>query len=34
MIWDIYQNRDGELLFGLAKSGVYIFNGESFERKY
>ncbi|MEP1150455.1 MAG: two-component regulator propeller domain-containing protein [Balneola sp.] len=34
-IWSIYQSKQGELWFGGADpSGVYIFDGTSFERKY
>jgi ligand-binding sensor domain-containing protein len=34
-IWTIYRDKQGELLFGAANpSGVYRFNGVSFERKY
>lgn len=34
-IWTIYETKQGELLFGGASpSGVYRFNGISFERKY
>ncbi len=34
-IWRIYQSKHGELWFGGASpSGVYRFNGHSFERKY
>ncbi|MFD0861230.1 two-component regulator propeller domain-containing protein [Sungkyunkwania multivorans] len=34
-IWTIYRANNGELWFGGASaSGVYIFNGTSFERKY
>ncbi|MCC9019525.1 ligand-binding sensor domain-containing protein [Flavobacterium lipolyticum] len=34
-IWIIYKSRQGELWFGGANpSGVYRFNGKSFERKY
>ncbi|MCX2475280.1 hypothetical protein OQZ33_13165 [Pedobacter sp. MC2016-05] len=34
-IWEIYKSKQGELWFGGANpSGVYIFNGKSFERKY
>lgn len=34
-IWLIYQSKHGELWFGGANpSGVYQFNGKSFERKY
>ena len=34
MIYDIYQDKNGHLLFGMADGGVYIFNENSFERKY
>ena len=34
MIYDIYQDKNGHLLFGMANGGVYIFNENSFERKY
>lgn len=34
-IWTIYKNKQGELWFGGASpSGVYRFNGNSFERKF
>lgn len=34
-IWIIYRNKEGEMWFGGDKpSGVYVFNGVSFERKY
>lgn len=33
-VWEIYQDRNGELLFAMAGGGVYKFNGELFERKY
>lgn len=34
-IWTIYQAKNGELWFGGANpSGVYYFNGNSFEKKY
>ncbi|MEQ8245148.1 two-component regulator propeller domain-containing protein [Fulvivirga sp.] len=34
-IWTIYNSKQGELWFGGASpSGVYLFNGNSFERKY
>lgn len=34
-IWTIYTSTQGELWFGGANpSGVYVFNGNSFERKY
>lgn len=34
-IWTIYKSKQGELWFGgLSPSGVYRFNGKSFERKY
>ena len=34
-IWIIYKSKQGELWFGGANpSGVYRFNGNSFERKY
>lgn len=34
MINDIYQNKNEHLLFGMVDGGVYIFNENSFERKY
>jgi len=33
-IWDIYQDRNGELLFAMGNGSVYVFTGNSFERKY
>lgn len=34
-MWTIYKSKEGELWFGGASpSGVYVFNGKSFERKY
>lgn len=34
-IWTIYTSKQGELWFGgVSPSGVYIFNGKTFERKY
>ncbi len=34
-LWTIYQSKQGELWFGgSSPSGVYRFNGKSFERKY
>lgn len=34
-IWRIYKNKSGELWFaGAEPSGVYVFNGSSFERKF
>jgi hypothetical protein len=34
-IWTIYKSKQGELWFGGASpSGVYLFNGISFERKF
>ena len=33
-IWEIYQDRNGELLFAMGTGGVYKFNGNTFERKY
>lgn len=33
MIWQIYQDANGELLFAMANGGVYVFNGTGFDRK-
>lgn len=33
-IWHIYQDPNGELLFGMGAGGVYVFNGTSFDRKF
>ena len=34
-IWTIYKSKKGEMWFGVANpSGIYSFNGKSFERKY
>jgi ligand-binding sensor domain-containing protein len=32
MIWDIYEDRNKNLLFGMSDGRVYIFNGESFDK--
>jgi len=34
MIWDIYEDKDQNLLFAMADGGVYQFNGNSFDRKF
>jgi len=34
MIYDIYQDKNGNLLFGMTNGAVYIFKENSFERKY
>lgn len=34
MIWDIYRDKSGNLLFGLANGDVYAFNGDSFEKRF
>ena len=34
MVYCIYKDNNGNLLFGMATGGVYKFNGKSFERKY
>lgn len=34
MIYDIYRDKNGRLLFGMLDGGVYVFNENSFERKY
>lgn len=34
MIWDIYQDNNGYLLFAMGNGGVYQFNGKSFDKKY
>lgn len=34
MIWDIYLDKNKNLLFGMANGGVYAFNGTSFDKKF
>jgi ligand-binding sensor domain-containing protein len=34
MIWQIYENAKGDLLFAMGNGGVYRFNGEGFERMF
>lgn len=34
MVWEIYQDANGELLFAMDCSRVYAFNGKSFERRF
>jgi len=34
MIWDIFQDNNGDLLFAMESGGVYQFNGKSFDKKY
>lgn len=34
MIWDIYQDNKGDLLFAMGGSGVYQFNGKTFDKKF
>jgi len=33
-IWEIYENKEGELLFAMNGGGVYKFNENSFERMF
>lgn len=34
MIYDIYEDKNKNLLFGMAAGGVYKFNGQSFDRHF
>jgi ligand-binding sensor domain-containing protein len=34
MIWQIYENAMGDLLFAMASGGIYRFNGEDFDRMF
>lgn len=34
MVWDIYVDNDKNLLFGMSASGVYQFNGKSFDKLF
>lgn len=32
MIWEIYEDNNGNLLFAMAEGGVYLFNGKAFDK--
>ena len=34
MIWNIYNDNNDNLLFGMADVGIYNFNGNSFDKKF
>ena len=34
MIWNIYEDQNKNLLFGMAEGGVYKFNGKTFDKQF